>query len=973
MKNETACFGERAPVKRLPSPVLLAALLLTTAASVGLCEVKALATNGRNIYRLAKGNLSGKPGEQQIIGSGYDGRVCAFAWGQAGLRSVWDATTGGFAFSVAAGDLDRDSRDEVFAGCADGKVYAFSGEGKPLWQVDFEAPVYQVAVVKTKQRTFLLAGTVNGQLAILSAAGVVEKTMQLQGAIRALTPGDYDGDGDQELFVAGFARDDFSFCQFLRLPDWTPFSAPWGQPMLLGAISRDDHGLNACAADLFGEGKDALVYQEGVLMPEKGPKLLASLPKPGPDTMYANAYRMRIPSAGDFLPSRPGREVVIVFGDEIGVYSVPAAIAEAKPIEAEESKRLDLEKAGKKKLKAIKAEQGEASRGEGKDAGDTAASAERVAYARSPISFNDALTVSANGRDALLLASAPNGDDNLYLVTIDRDGAWTRDIASLTWQGRIRQINDQIAELDKAIAGWSGQPAKGQDGPYVIMTERHPKLGRLGDLESEMRWVAETNRYYRERFPYPDRLRFAVEVEINEQLPGESGKYSGGFSRQDIIEKIIKAWEREDIPWVARIGHGGQAFVSAATVEAMIQAAPTTCIGFSTAEQQGAAVDYFLNDVVPVLDLCVKYHKVFYFNEKNTFWACHAGDEIQQIILAPQYRDVAVPSAEDSNSRAPDINAQARVGLLLTGRSSGWCCRLVADAFSFNRLWDWERVMVGHPHLRALTTQASLGAKHFMLNCAQRDDDAKPNEILDAGVAQFLHLLGKGIIAPPKPEQMKNLSPVVVNILQPSKRFLATGTGGHDWKTGAIAEGDLVFGRLENWWGMAPTGENDLARLLWGRERQFGNQIPNIGRDGCGLVTLVPGRAEKELTSYPWWNTVWRTDGDAFLNGDSVADGGKKILADMRRSAAKLPFRVEGDVYWQLILQDENTYHLYLIDPGYVYPELRTAQVIAQLPGSWTARDRITGNTLGTVAETISVEVPAGLLRLLELTREGER
>jgi hypothetical protein len=953
------------------TPIAFTALLLTLAltclASVGRAGVTTLPTDGRNIYRLATGNLSGNRGDQQIIGAAYDCRVCAFSWAGETLRPVWDGVTGGFAFSVAAGDLDGDGRDEVYAGCADGRVYAFSGEGRPLWKTDLRAPVYQVAIVKTKAKSFLLAGTVNGQLVVLSATGKLEKRMELAGAIRTLTPGDYDGDGNQELFVAGCARDDFAYGQFLRLPDLKPFSEAWRQPALLEDIGRADHGINACAADLFGRGKDVLVFHEGVLMPEKGSQPLARLPRPGPRALYADAYRMRIPVAGDFLLSRPGREVVIVYGDDLGVYAIPGALEEVTPTVSATATDAQWKGAGKKKLKAIKAQAEEAS----KRQGTKVALPECVASAHSSISFNDAITVRANGRDALLLASAPNGDDNLYLLALDEKGDWMRQIGALKWQGRIGQINAHMVELEKALSRWSGRPAMGQDGPYVVMTERHPKLGRLNDLDSEMRWVADNNRYYRQRFPYPDRLRFAVEVEINEQAPGKTGKHAGGLSRHDIIEKVIKVWEHEGIPWVARIGHASQAFVSTDTAEAMILAAPTTCIGFSTAEQHGSAVDYFRRDVVPVLDLCVKYHRFFYLNEKNTFWACHAGDEMQQMLLSPQYRDVIVPSAEDSNSRAPDLNAQARVGLFLTGRVSNWCCRLVADAFSFNRLWDWERVMVGHPHLRVLTTQASLGARHFMLSCAQRDDAGHPNPILDDGIAQFLHMLGKGVIAPPRPEQMKTVSPVVVSIPRSSPRFSATGTGAHDYKTKDIGEGDLVFGRLDNWWGMAPTGQTDLARLLWGRERQFGNHIPNIGHNGCGLVTLVPGPPVRPLTSYPWWHTVWTTDGDIFLTHDSVRDAERKILADMERAAAQLPFRIQGEIYYQLIEQDENTYHLYLVDPGFVAPAARSVVITVQRPGHWIARDRISGNTLGAVANTIPVDVPAGLLRILELIREA--
>lgn len=97
---------------------------------------------------------------------------------------------------------------------------------------------------------------------------------------------------------------------------------------------------------------------------------------------------------------------------------------------------------------------------------------------------------------------------------------------------------------------------------------------------------------------------------------------------------------------------------------------------------------YLENAVIPLVEVCLSAGCKVFLNEKNTFWASAATSAVTAgaVVLKPRFADVVVPSAEDSNSRCPDLNLAARVGLLATGMVKNLKARLVADTFAFNRL-----------------------------------------------------------------------------------------------------------------------------------------------------------------------------------------------------------------------------------------------------------------------------------------------
>jgi hypothetical protein len=404
----------------------------------------------------------------------------------------------------------------------------------------------------------------------------------------------------------------------------------------------------------------------------------------------------------------------------------------------------------------------------------------------------------------------------------------------------------------------------------------------------------------------------------------------------------------------------------------MLEAAPEMCLGFVSAEdeQAGEMAYYFEHQVQPLLELCLARGKRFIPRNKNVWW-CHwpADPEIRRLIFNGRYRSVLLPCVEDSNSRTADAQLAARVGLWLDGQVDDWAARICADWFSFNRAWEWEAVKTGHPHLRYLTSQTFLGARVFMLLSGDRQrTSGEWTRVGAESTAPFIHLIGRGVITPPKREQMRGIAPVVVNLQRPTPRFARHGANGHAfqaWNADGTDREAWAFDRLDCYWGMAPLPPTDASSWLWGRTRRAADHLPVTGPHG--FVCLLPGPPPR--AGGPW-TTVWTTDGDQFSqdgNPLSLDAARAAMTADLAAGQEKLPFRVEGHVFWQAVAQPENRYVLCLMDPGWVDPADRTAVLHTNLAGTWKASDRMTGKSLGPLGAGLELRVPAGSFRIIDV------
>ena len=923
---------------------LIAGLWFPRAALPAGSPVSQFSTNGRNIYRLASAELDRSAAAREIVGSTYDGRVCAF---DSGGRHLWDAETGGFVFDLAAGDLDGDGRDEILAACADGFVYAINHQGRQLWKQDLGAPVWQVATAKSPGKTRVaLAGGVSRKVVAFAADGKrlgETNKWAINGAVRVMRAGDFDGDGKDEIAVLpvrGQAKD-LVFLDLAGLKrrkesissEVVPWDASADETKKMGKQFRSGKrrwtgqslkSANGCTADLDNDGAVELLFNPGAYSLKGGLRQTAEFPESFKAESYDRFYKMRLIAAGD-LTASPGAEVVVLEGNEIRL----------------------LDRRGK-----------------------------TLGTGEAPFGFTDVVYVPGKPRGYVLLGSSPNGDDNIYGLRFDN--GWEQALAGLSRQGFMAGVERDLGRLSRDLKKWKGEPLEGASAPYDVVVEHHMWSG--ADLKKLDPWIA-TVKDYEKQFPYSN-LRFSTCFWPGEDAPllRPDGKPWGRDMRlaHDLKREVIvagaKKLEAAGCHFWVQVGHGCDPHCEVATVAAIYEAAPKTCLGCVSAEDEqiDAVPYYFEHHIRPILELCLKSGKRFIPRNKDVWWLHWPADpRLRESIFNGRYRSVLLPSVEDSNSRTSHAQLAARVGLWLDGQVDDWCSRICADWFCASRSWEWEYVMTGHPHLRYLTSQAALGARVFMFLGGERTRrGGEWTNVGREGAANFLHLLGKGVLVPPRREQLRAVSPVTVVVQHPSKRFAEHGANGHhpeNWSEDGTDSKAWAFDRLDCYWAMAPLPATDLSTLFWGRRSRGSENIAVTAP--YGFVCVLPG---SQPQSKERWQSIWTTDGDQLTRDGkalSLTNAGELLKRELVAGAAEFPLQVEGQVFQQVIQHSPNRFVVVLMDPGWLDPAEREVTIRGS-QGQWKVNDRLTGDALGDLSQPLTVQVPAGVFRLLDARRD---
>ncbi len=892
----------------------IGALLLHT--SLLRAGVETIPTDGRTVYRLAAARSTAEGKQSLIVGSTTDDRVCV--WDERGQRR-WEATLPGFVFDLCCADLDGDGTDEILTAGADGSITCFSVSGRQLWRHTLPAPVLQVTVARLDGKfPVVLAGGISRTIAVLSPTGACLRTQEVaDGAVRVLRAGDFDGDGRDEVAVQPIR---------LRGLDVSLLAGPELKKLSATIPSDGLRAPNGTVADINGDGTSELLLAETVSS-LTGAKLrsVATLPQEPAQLGYDHHYRMRNVAVGN-LTARPGKEIVTVDGPDVQL---------------------------------------------------CAADGRLLAAAHGPLGFTAAVYLPGTPQGTVVLGSGTGGDDNLYRITFDAN--WQQQLASLPRRGRLAAVSAENERFTAAAARWAGPPMRGTDGPYDVVATQH-MMGPKTSPSTVTGWIEEV-RFYQKAFPYP-RLRFSTNFWPGEKLPiarpdgapWPHDKRLGHHLTHAQIVGMGAALEKAGCHFWVQVGHGCSPHLSLGTIAALLEAAPVTCLGFVSAEdeQEKEMTYYFEHFIRPILELCLPRGKHFIERNKNVWWARWPADPVmRKLIFNGRYRGVLLPSAEDSNTRTADVQLAARVGLWLNGEVDDWASRSCADWFSFNRSWEWESVMTGHPQFRHYLSQALLGARVFMLlNGELAQHELRWSRVGTEGATPFLHLLGRGVITPPTREQMRSLSPVALALREPTPRFQrhgANGHGNHQWNIDGSDGQPWAFDRLDCYWGMAPLAPTDVSTYLWGRTRRAADHIPVTAPHG--FVAMLPGDAPRRDGP---WSTVWTTDGDTLSKDGKtypLVEARRLMMEDLAAGAAKAPFSVTGQVFHQVIEQSADRIVVALVDPGWVDPADKVVRLSTRLPGTWQVRDRLTHAALGVLSAPLELTVPAGGCRLLDLER----
>ncbi|MBN2450169.1 MAG: PQQ-binding-like beta-propeller repeat protein [Lentisphaeria bacterium] len=220
--------------------------------------IRAFSTGGHSVYHLRPATVDTASG-RVLLCAAYDGAVlcCRQDTGE----RLWQARIGGFPFDLAVGDVDGDGLDECLVAAADGRLYAFDGDGTPLWTYAQAAPLYQVCLARTEEGAVCIAtGGVAQGVAVLSADGRVLRERVLPHCVRHLRAGRITGAPGAQLAVAT-ASSGLSgklSLHLFELPDLAPL---WTRTDL--GLHSHNSGRRFFSMALFGadgtEGQDILL------------------------------------------------------------------------------------------------------------------------------------------------------------------------------------------------------------------------------------------------------------------------------------------------------------------------------------------------------------------------------------------------------------------------------------------------------------------------------------------------------------------------------------------------------------------------------------------------------------------------------------------------------------------------------------------------------------------------------------------
>ena len=847
-------------------------------------------------------------------------------------NTLWEYTLDGFPFSLASADLDQDKKKDFLVATSAGSLFALNAKGEELWSFKSKQPLYNVVTGQFQNnKTKIVAGGIDRKVYIFDTQGnLLNNAVEVNRLVHRMLAANFDQDPTDELLVISH-RDIASLFEIdqdkISLIWEKPLKVPqrfvnWENPrgsfyaFSVDAVDLDEDGSNEIVmGDTYFNKQPVMATNalgESLWITEEVPftKIVDSLRN---TEFFSEAQVL----GGDFAPSVKGNEILSLAG---GTFRL-------------------IDQSGK-----------------------------ILGEAESAIGFTD--MAYANGK--LYLSSSPNGDENIYVLNWN-ENTWQKDVGKF-------ERSDKVATIAKSI-----QAIIEQAEALPNESEKHPINYLIGTggaplNEQALKEYRQFQAWWQAEFPY-NNLKTNRTLKVIENKPPknpqgepwhrrrwETDAIRGTNSVEEILGKV-RFLEEHSIPTKLNIGHSVMPFITLNTAEKILETGPNAILGFNTAEDEAfeRLPEYLEHFYKPLMQLCKEHDKFCITKNKNVWWMntpAHA--HLANKLLPVGNQEIIKAATEDSNSRTPEINLMSRLGLYLAGRTSGQIVNVHRDLFSFNRYHEWEYPKHGHPFLRLMLAHTLLGGDHFNLRFPyywQNDGEIEFTRMGEESVKPFFTLLGKGIVWKPNAEEMANINPLGIVVHPPSEAWIRDGINGHSpetWQPNEDLENAVIPFNGTNW-GLYPTPDFALQKILFNKKYQFGSFVPATP---YGLVTFVPAHFDR--ADFPhvkeWIHTdgtyIWK-DGSEKLNGPEAAE---LIKAAFQDAAKGLKFRIEGDVFMQALQLDEKTYRIFLIDSGWVDPAERNVKITCQISEQVNYKDVLSGESVNPA----SVTVPAGVFRVVD-------
>jgi hypothetical protein len=230
----------------------------------------------------------------------------------------------------------------------------------------------------------------------------------------------------------------------------------------------------------------------------------------------------------------------------------------------------------------------------------------------------------------------------------------------------------------------------------------------------------------------------------------------------------------------------------------------------------------------------------------------------------------------------------------------------------------------------------------------------------------FYDMVEKGILHIPARGELLSVSSVALGMKSPpSDLYLSHGINGHQYRYPRDDHSPLVFDRLDTYWGGAPLLPHDFSFYAMRVRSRITNFLPETP---YGMVAMIPDDTPLEGGRFA---RKFTTDGRFFFDeaGEPKEPGAfRKVVEEaLRQGAEELPVLVEGPVHWSAVRLGEQHIRVTLVDPGYLDPDDRDAQIAVRSLAVTGCTDILSGETLECAGGRLKLRVPMGAARIVDI------
>lgn len=885
-----------------------AVTLLAFAVVTGSVHAASFITEGNALRKAVPGMIKTTP---VLFFGELDGAVSCYTLDG---KKLWRNPTQSPAvlFELAAVDVDEDGRDDLISASGDGSITCRDSGGVLRWKFtsDHKVRFNEVAVLKRGNEVKIFAGGNDKMVYALDRNGNLTDRCEFPGAIRKIEVGDFKKDGEPIVFVMTLSNDKMGWSSFgFYDPDQLSKelgSIPFNKRKTLKRLKGITTDIRV--TDLDQDGRDDLmvcINDAPVMSTINGEfEEIAGYDLRDEESKVYRGFKQRYAHTSGISLAPARDEILLQFGRAF--YIVDA-------------------------------------RGRLKNwSGDTSAR-----FPMADFCYHPAV-------NRLFGIGSVSGDNGVYEFDLTKEDWWEEHTLPL---GRLAEVLENIETLYEQTVHFT-PPSYQQRAktPWIMAYggEIPNEIARLNF--NEIKYA--TPQIWSENYD-----RTAIMKAVGAEYGKKRDKRAQYSDRQaDLVEKAV-AFEKAKEPFSVWAGHGSDPFyVSIDTLEKILEAAPTTCIGFIYAEMantEDPRIHYFIKEYMPRLAAACRKQGLarLYFRYKQTFWATTVQMEPwNELFLSGKYSDVLCPATEDTNSTGQDLNLAGRVGMFAGGFVDDFAMRLIDDNPTGWRPLAPCRQKTISPFLRSGVMRAAYGARYGVLWNFKGQNGP--------GLELLMGLMGSGVLPRVDAEDILSIGSWHLMEKIPHEIEERSHQLGHD--ISQYMEGDYqrVVSVSEVHWGGASVPDYDFSKML-GVNYRWLHFVPELP---YGMIPIAPAayaqQLEKKGTPY-----LLSDSQSGIVNGQKISaeSFGPTMQTIVQAGAAQMPVLVKGAA-WSAIRLDEKHVRVILIDPGYLDPQERQVEILFQLRQPRRAQDILTRKTLPIQGGGLRLTVPAGSMRFVDLT-----